>query len=324
MFHVFFRCRSPYFVVIQSKWGKRNGKKWANEKWRWAKESAEKDETPKDEEPTKKKWKVLQWIKQYILFCQNKAACKRVYIFNSLSLFGRASSVGFRTGWVCRSSSALRHSSLLPTYAYFLTNLVCVFNSISIFTIHGIFVVVIVVPLFAFRKHVEDVFEFLSLNFDRTSAASMLLFLSGMYLFVLMSSQTRQATSLPHSSYSLLLPCYLVLLSSPPSPPPVARQTSYSLVAVIRGSFIDSKLTVVPFDTLEYLILGFRNAYVCSIAKYLSPARFLENDEFFNWISSIEMRFPKCETIFVSKKFPWIQFQVKHVNIPYFLLRRKT
>lgn len=168
----------------------------------------------------KKKWKVLQWIKQYILFCQNKAACKRVYIFNSLSLFGRASSVGFRTGWVCRSSSALRHSSLLPTYAYFLTNLVCVFNSISIFTIHGIFVVVIVVPLFAFRKHVEDVFEFLSLNFDRTSAASMLLFLSGMYLFVLMSSQTRQATSLPHSSYSLLLPCYLVLLSSPRPPSP--------------------------------------------------------------------------------------------------------
>lgn len=266
----------------------------------------------------------MQWIKQYILFCQNKAACKRVYIFNSLSLFGRASSAGFRTGWVCRSSSALRHSSLLPTYAYFLTNLVCVFNSISIFTIHGIFVVVIVVPLFAFRKHVEDVFEFLSLNFDRTSAASMLLFLSGMYLFVLMSSQTRQATSLPHSSFSLLLPYYLVLLSSPPSPPPGARQTSYSLVAVIRGSFIDSKLTVVPFDTLEYLILGFRNAYVCSIAKYLSPARFLENDEFFNWISSIEMRFPKCETIFVSKKFPWIQFQVKHVNIPYFLLWRKT
>lgn len=36
------------------------------------------------ENEQKKNVKVLQWIKQYILFCQNKTSCKQVYIFKLL------------------------------------------------------------------------------------------------------------------------------------------------------------------------------------------------------------------------------------------------
>lgn len=55
------------------------------------KNEIEKGDRRRETDSGKKKtnWKFCKWIKQYILFCQNKAACKRVYIFNSLSLFER-------------------------------------------------------------------------------------------------------------------------------------------------------------------------------------------------------------------------------------------
>lgn len=79
-----------------------------------------------------------------------------------------------------------------------------------------------------------------------------------------------------------------------------ARQTSYSLVAVVRGSFIDSKLTVVPFDTLEYLILGFAKA-VCSQGQV--PLPIFHSDEFFNWISTWSYDFSSKYSTFWFKKF---------------------
>lgn len=62
-------------------------------KWKYWKRQRQRVEYGEggEKQTAKKKtnWKFCKWIKQYILFCQNKAACKRVYIFNSLSLFER-------------------------------------------------------------------------------------------------------------------------------------------------------------------------------------------------------------------------------------------